>query len=282
MTATPRIYTKGVRRKAAVHSAEVFSMDDEDTFGPEFHNLPFSRAIDQDLLSDYRVVVLALSESHVDATLQSHLASEGGTINLTDAARIVGCWRALQNPENKKAKAGTAPGLRKAIAFTNTIASSKRLTRHWSGIVDKASERLTETELAFPLRCETKHVDGQHNALDRKAKIEWLEDSDGDACRILSNARCLSEGIDVPALDAVIFLSERKSVVDIVQAVGRTMRKAEGKEFGYIVLPIAVSPDRDPAQILNSGREFEVVWSVLRALRSHDDRFDAEINKIDL
>ena len=130
--------------------------------------------------------------------------------------------------------------------------------------------------------CETLHVDGQHHALDRKARIEWLKSTTGGACRILSNARCLSEGIDVPALDAVIFMTERKSIVDIVQAVGRAMRRAEGKTYGYIVLPIAVPEGRDPALVLDSGKEFDVVWSVLRALRSHDDRLDAEINQIDL
>ena len=112
---------------------------------------------------------------------------------------------------------------------------------------------------------------------------EWLEDDGAEvACRILSNARCLSEGIDVPALDAVLFMNPRNSHVDIVQAVGRVMRKAEGKEYGYIVLPVAVPAGVDPAASLDDNKRFAVVWSVLRALRSHDDRFDAEINKIDL
>ena len=281
MTATPRLYTAGARAKAASHDIEVFSMDDGETYGPEFHRLPFSTAVEQDLLSDYKVVVLALSEEHLERTLQEHLASGGGDINLSDAARIVGCWRALQNPENLPPDEGPPQPLRRAIAFTNTILSSQRLTTHWGGIVESAIGRLPEAERAAALRCETRHVDGRSNALERKSRIEWLKGSSGDACRILSNARCLSEGIDVPALDAVIFMTERKSVVDIVQAVGRVMRKAEGKTHGYIVLPVAVPAGRDPALVLDSG-EFEVVWSVLRALRSHDDRLDAEINKIDL
>ncbi len=139
-----------------------------------------------------------------------------------------------------------------------------------------------ETERKAAFQCETQHVDGQHHALDRKARIEWLKGASEGSCRILSNARCLSEGIDVPALDAVIFMTERKSIVDIVQAVGRAMRKAEGKTYGYIVLPVAVPAGRDPALVLDSGQEFDAVWSVLRALRSHDDRLDADINKIDL
>ena len=282
MTATSRLYTEGAKSKAASHDVEVFSMDDPATYGPEFHRLPFSRAVEQDLLSDYRVVVLAMSEQHVDAALQAHLATGDSEINITDAAKIVGCWRALQNPENKRPGDGPSPRLTRAIAFTNTIASSKRLVDHWDNIVGHAIELLPEADRSSTFRCETRHVDGQHHALDRRARIEWLKDGSDDACRILSNARCLSEGIDVPALDAVLFMSPRNSQVDIVQAVGRAMRKAPGKQYGYIVLPIAVPAGIDPAAALDDNERFAVVWSVLRALRSHDDRFDAEINKIDL
>ena len=282
MTATPRLYTEGARAKAARHNVEVFSMDDPTTYGPEFHRLPFSRAVGQNLLSDYKVVVLAMSEQHVDKALQGHLATEGSEINLTDAAKIVGCWRALQNPENKRPGDRPIHRLRRAIAFTNTIKSSQRLVAHWDDIVAQAVEQLPETERSGAFRCETQHVDGQHHALDRKARIEWLKGLSNGGCRILSNARCLSEGIDVPALDAVLFMNPRNSQVDIVQAVGRAMRKAEGKDYGYIVLPIAVPAGTEPASALDDNERFAAVWGVLRALRSHDDRFDAEINKIDL
>lgn len=282
MTATPRLYTEGAKRKAARHEVEVFSMDDPATYGPELHRLPFSRAVEQDLLSDYKVVVLAMSEQHVDAALQAHLGSGGREINITDAAKIVGCWRALQNPENRNADNGPISGLTRAIAFTNTIASSRRLTNHWERIVEHAVQQMPEGEQSGAFRCETSHVDGKHHALDRKARIEWLKGDSNGTCRILSNARCLSEGIDVPALDAVLFMSPRNSQVDIVQAVGRAMRKAEGKQYGYIILPIAVPAGVDPARALDDNVRFAVVWSVLRALRSHDDRLDAEINKIDL
>ena len=282
MTATPRLYTEGAKTKAARHNVEVFSMDDPATYGPEFHRLPFSRAVEQNLLSDYKVVVLAMSEQHIDAALQAYLASVAGEINLTDAAKIVGCWRALQNPENKSPDDGPIHPLRRAIAFTNTIISSKRLDEHWAGIIEQAVALLPEAEQAGAFSCKTRHVDGQHHALERKARIEWLKGSANESCRILSNARCLSEGIDVPALDAVLFMNPRNSHVDIVQAVGRVMRKAEGKEYGYIVLPVAVPADVDPAAVLDDNKRFAAVWSVLRALRSHDDRFDAEINQIDL
>ena len=282
MTATARLYTESAKTKAARHDIEVYSMDDPASYGPEFHRLQFSRAVEQNLLSDYKVVVLAMSEQHVDKTLQAHLASIGGEINLTDAAQIVGCWRALQNPENKRLDNGAIRPLSRAIAFTNTILSSKRLETHWDGIIEQAIGLLPEDDQARALRCETRHVDGQHHALERRARIEWLKGSSDRTCRILSNARCLSEGIDVPALDAVLFMNPRRSQVDIVQAVGRAMRKSEGKEYGYIILPIVVPAGADPETVLNDNERFATVWGVLRALRSHDDRFEAEINQIDL
>ena len=282
MTATPRLYTAGAKTKAASHDVEVFSMDDESTYGSEFYRLPFSRAVERDLLSDYKVVVLAMSEERVEGAIQRHLGSGESEISITDAAKIVGCWRALQNPENRSIGYGQTLRLRRAIAFTNTIAASKRLEAHWNNLISQAVELLPEDERPRAFYCETRHVDGQHHALERKARIDWLKGSTPGSCRILSNARCLSEGIDVPALDAVLFMSPRNSHVDIVQGVGRAMRKAEGKEYGYIVLPIAVPAGIDPATILNDNERFASVWGVLRALRSHDDRFDAEINKIDL
>ena len=282
MTATPRLYTEGAKRKAADHAIEVFSMDDEGTYGPEFHRLPFSRAVEQDLLSDYKVVILTVSEEHVSDALQAHLASSGGELNLDDAAKIVGCWRALQDPENRLGDEPSPARLKRAIAFTNIIKHSERLAKYWPLLIEQATELLPDTEREDALRCETQHVDGRHHALDRKARIEWLKGEEPGVCRILSNARCLSEGIDVPALDAVLFMNPRNSHVDIVQAVGRAMRKAEGKTYGYIILPVVVPAGADPASVLDDNERFAAVWGVLRALRSHDDRFDAEINKIDL
>ena len=282
MTATSRLYTEGAKAKAARHDIEVFSMDDPETYGLEFHRLPFSRAVEQDLLSDYKVIVLAMSEQGADAALQTYRTRSGKEISINDATKIVGCWRALQNPERKSPDDPEIKPLTRAIAFTNTIAASKSLVNHWNGVIESAIERLPEDQRPSNFKCETDHVDGKTNALQRKKSIEWLKGNSDGICRILSNARCLSEGIDVPALDAVLFMSPRNSHVDIVQAVGRVMRKAEGKTYGYIVLPVAIPAGTDPADALNDNQRFASVWNVLRALRSHDDRLNAEINKIDL
>ena len=285
MTATSRLYTEGAKAKAARHDIDVFSMDDPKTYGQEFHRLPFSRAVEQDLLSDYKVVVLTMSEqgADVDAALQGYIGKGGSEINITDATKFVGSWRALQNPEGKSGDKETIKPLKRAIAFNNTIRNSKRLAEHWNEVIESAIELMPEDgKWKIDFKCETQHVDGQHNAFDRKNRIEWLKGNTEGVCRILSNARCLSEGIDVPALDAVLFMTPRNSHVDIVQAVGRVMRKTEGKQYGYIVLPVAIPPGTDPADALNDNKRFAAVWNVLRALRSHDDRFNAEINRIDL
>ena len=278
MTATPRLYTEGAKSKAARHDTEVFSMDEPEIYGPEFHRLPFSKAVEIDELSDYKVVVLAVSEREVNAALRGE-----GDININDATKIVGCWRALQNPEYK-ANGNHEPvkPLKRVIAFTNRIAESKAMVKHWDEIVETATERLPEDQQPADFKCETKHVDGTDHALNRKARLDWLKGDTDGTCRILSNARCLSEGIDVPALDAVLFMTSRKSYVDIIQAVGRVMRKAPGKQYGYIVLPVAIPDGVDPANALDDNERFSTVWGVLRALRSHDDRLNAEINRIDL
>ena len=277
MTATPRLYTEGAKSKAARHDTEVFSMDEPDIYGPEFHRLPFSKAVEIDELSDYKVVVLAVSEREVNAALRGE-----GDININDATKIVGCWRALQNPESKENGTEPVNPLKRVIAFTNKISESKAMVKYWDEIVETATERLPEDQQPTDFICETQHVDGTYHALNRKARLDWLKGDTDGTCRILSNARCLSEGIDVPALDAVLFMNSRKSYVDIIQAVGRVMRKAPGKQYGYIVLPVAIPDGVDPANALDDNERFSTVWGVLRALRSHDDRLNAEINRIDL
>lgn len=277
MTATPRIYTQAAKIKAAEKNIRYYSMDDLETFGPEFHRLTFTDAVHKEkILSDFKVLIYSVYDYGADAALQSYVGKGGIEININDATKIVGCWRALQQPEK-----GAKP-LRRTIAFTNTIAASKRLNSHWNGIIDGAVQCMPEDIRPSEFKCDTRHVDGKDNALNRKARIEWLKDPHDTECRILSNAKCLSEGIDVPALDAVIFMEPKKSHVDIVQAVGRVMRQAPGKEIGYIILPIAIPAGADPNTTLNNNRRFSAVWDVLNALRSHDESFNAEINKIDL
>jgi predicted helicase len=294
MTATPRLFDDTTKSKAEEHSAEIVSMDDLDTFGPEFHRLSFGEAVDRGLLTDYKVLVLTVDESVMAGKLQGSLATDG-ELSLDDASKIVGCWNGLAK------RAGTAPDgstfspgeipMRRAVAFAKDIRASKQVAEMFPQVVTAYQDLLNEQEdeghsvegTNRDLRCEAHHVDGTFNALRRNEELTWLKAPVGDdECRILTNARCLSEGVDVPALDAVLFLHPRNSVVDVVQSVGRVMRRSEGKDYGYIILPVAVPAGVSPSAALGNNRRFKTVWQVLNALRAHDERFNAMVNSIAL
>ncbi len=294
MTATPRLFDDTTKSKAEEHSAEIVSMDDLDTFGPEFHRLSFGEAVDRGLLTDYKVLVLTVDESVMAGKLQGSLSTDG-ELSLDDASKIVGCWNGLAK------RAGTAPDgstfspgeipMRRAVAFAKDIKSSKQVAEMFPQVVNAYQDLLSEQEdeghsvegTNRDLRCEVHHVDGTFNALQRNEELTWLKAPVADdECRILTNARCLSEGVDVPALDAVLFLHPRNSVVDVVQSVGRVMRKSEGKDYGYIILPVAVPAGVSPSAALGNNKRFKTVWQVLNALRAHDERFNAMVNSIAL
>jgi len=292
MTATPRIYDEATRAKADEHSAEITSMDDEDTYGPEFHRLSFGAAVERGLLTDYKVMVLTVDESMVAEPLQQQLAKDHGELRLDDASKIIGCWnglakRAGTSPAGQGFEPGEAP-MRRAVAFAENIATSKQIAQVFPAVVNSYRDMLQESTFAdleqennLDLEVAVRHVDGGMNALERNDKLAWLKAPTADnECRILTNVRCLSEGVDVPALDAVLFLHPRSSVVDVVQSVGRVMRKSEGKNYGYIILPVAVPAGESPSKALADNKRFRVVWQVLNALRAHDERFNAMVNSI--
>lgn len=230
MTATPRIYDDSSKAKAGEANAVLASMDNEDLFGPELHRLGFGEAVSRHLLSDYKVLVLAVDETSVSRTFQLQLADEGSELRLDDAAKIVGCWNGLAKRGDAEHSFAADPApMRRAVAFAGTIKDSKQIESLFGQTVQQyAAAHDLEDEAGDPvLTCEIQHVDGTFNALERNTRLDWLRaDVPDGTCRILTNARCLSEGVDVPALDAVMFLSPRKSVVDIVQSVGRVMRRA--------------------------------------------------------
>ncbi len=288
MTATPRIYTDSAKSKARENDIQVYSMDDETIYGPEFHRLGFGEAVKRGLLSDYKVLVLVMDQQDISRRFPYLLSQEGEELKLPDVAKIIGCWNGLSKRvfENGHEENLTDPvPMKRAVAFARSIADSKQVSSQFDHIVSQylASFDPQEEIRESPLKCEVEHVDGTYNILLRNSLLDWLKSDPGpNACRILSNARCLSEGVDVPSLDAVIFLNPRDSVIDVVQSVGRIMRKSPGKEYGYIILPIATTWDMEPEEALDNNQNFRVVWTVLQALRAHDERLNAEINKIEL
>ncbi|WP_330251412.1 DEAD/DEAH box helicase family protein [Nocardia sp. NBC_00565] len=281
MTATPRIYNQDTKADAKNADAVLTSMDDEKMFGPEFHRLGFGKAVAKGLLTDYKVLILTIDEGVVAKTLQKGLAS-GSELNIDDASKIIGCWNAMAKRTGTFADGsgfaeGEAP-MKRAVAFARSIADSKEIAARFNEVVDAYDD--ADDDL---LHCEVDHVDGTFNTLQRNRLLDWLKQDPGqNQARILSNARCLSEGVDVPSLDAVLFLHPRNSVVDVVQSVGRVMRLAPGKNYGYIILPVAIPAGMPAEKALADNQRFKTVWQVLQALRAHDDRFNATVNQIEL
>ena len=279
MTATPRIYDPAAKRKAEEADAFVASMDDEATFGPELHRLGFADAVDAELLSDYKVAILVMEEEQIAREYQRELANPDAGLNLGDLGRVIGCLNGLAklDPVHDQFAGDPAP-MRRAVAFSNTIKASERFVELVGALQDDAGREQRG------IQAEARHVDGTDGVLLRANQLRWLGDylAFEGQCHILSNARCLTEGIDVPSLDAVLFLQPRKSQIDVVQAVGRVMRRAEGKQYGYVILPVVVPAGDDPAAALDRNNAYAHVWEVLQALRSHDERFDAWVNKLEL
>jgi predicted helicase len=286
MTATPRIFSDGTRKKAGEIGAKLADMDDEAVYGPEFHRLGFGQAVSMGRLTDYKVLVLAVDEGFVAREFQGLMSQDGYELAMEDTAKIVGTWNGLS-------KRSVIPGeydddplpMKRVVMFAKDIATSRKLSDAFQQVVDGEIERIEATgeDTAQLLHAEARHVDGTQSMLVRNEKLDWLKEPLPESTvRILSNAKCLSEGVDVPALDAVMFMNPRKSVVDVVQSVGRVMRKMAGKKFGYVILPIGIPSGVEPDEALNNNDKYRVVWQVLQALRAHDERFDAEVNKIDL
>tara|TARA_R110002072_G_scaffold71798_2_gene172207 strand:+ start:870 stop:5768 length:4899 start_codon:yes stop_codon:yes gene_type:complete len=287
MTATPRIFGDNVKAKADEADAVLASMDDEDLFGKTLFYRGFSWAVQNNLLTDYKVIVLAMDEGLISTGVQKRLADSASELVLDDATKIVGCYKALTKTDMKADVAADPHPMRRALAFCKDIRSSKLIRDEFSAVVDEflGDDPILDDieEDDDQLRCEIEHVDGTFNAKERGRLLDWLKADAGDhTCRILTNARCLSEGVDVPALDAIMFLHPRKSQIDVVQSVGRVMRKTDTKKMGYVILPVGVPAGVPPEQALADNEKFRVVWQILNALRAHDDRFDATINKASL
>ena len=284
MTATPRLYAESAKAKAKERSIELCSMDDLALYGKEIYRIGFGTAVAKGCLADYKVLVLTLPEGELPEDSPYELLTDEERKALesrnddgrTTAVKLLGCINALAKRLKDSPLLTTADGVpaRRAVAFCRTIKTSKATTALFQKFA-------ADPRFNTPLRVEARHVDGEMGALARNDALAWLKADGGPAvCHLLTNVRCLSEGVDVPSLDAVLFLSKRNSQIDVVQSVGRVMRTAPGKRYGYIVIPVVIPADKDPEKELDNSDTFGVVWTVLNALRAHDDRFEATINKL--
>ncbi len=291
MTATP-VYSESSKAKAKESDNVIYSMDDEEIFGEEIYTLNFSKAIALDLLTDYKVIILAVRKENLSGVTNSvnkkisQLKAKGTKldkklINNEFVCKIVGTHKGLakqdlivlddENKEdhNLQNQYDTAPSQR-AINFCKSINTSKNIKDSFETIMECYDEELKKKSFKN-LKISIDHIDGTMNCKDRLEKLEELNQFEPNTCKVLSNARCLSEGVDVPALDSIVFFDGKSAMVDIIQAVGRVMRKAKRKKRGYIILPIAL----EESEIENldeavNNTNFKNIWKVIKALRSHD------------
>ncbi|MGB3770490.1 MAG: Helicase associated domain protein [Rhodococcus sp. (in: high G+C Gram-positive bacteria)] len=266
MTATPRYFTGRIIKAANDVDLEVASMDDETTFGKVFHRLGFSEAISRDLLTDYQVAIVGVD----DATYRNY--AENGTLvsrsgaDVTDARLLAG--------QIGLAKAMRTYDLRRVISFHSRVARARTFAAdmpsviEWMPDVERPSGSLWST-----------HTSGEMSAGARHVLLQQLTRLEDDERGLLANARCLAEGVDVPTLDGLAFIDPRRSEVDIVQAVGRAIRKAGDKSIGTIVIPVFVDDNADPEAALDDSA-FKPVWDVIKALRAHDDDLAEQIDAL--
>ena len=285
MTATPRLYSENIKQKADEKDIVLWSMDDEEIYGKEVYRIGFGEAVDKQLLSDYKVLVLTLLEGQVPLPLKEIIINSENETNSNDLAKLVGCINALSKrmlAENELLIKSDPIPMHKAVAFCQTIKISKKTSRMFNDYKNKYYDNLQKEEKNKLVNINSQHIDGKMSSTERQEKLLWLKQApiDTNECRILTNVRCLSEGIDVPSLDAVMFLAGKNSEIDIVQSVGRVMRKTQNKQYGYIIIPIIIPSNIKPENILDSNENYKIVWQVLNALRAHDDRFNAIVNKI--
>ena len=287
LTATPKFYGDSAKSRAKEKNAVLCSMDDVAAYGPEFHRLGFGDAVKKGILADYKVIVLTVNEKYAKKITDESGFKIDPDATTDDISKLVGCWNglrkksqyALPNGEISEDFSFDPEPMKRAVMFASTIKVSKLLSKVFTDLTQAASSLVKKRQ--DKLNVDVIHVDGTMGANTRKYYLDWLKEDPGPgACNILSNVRCLGEGVDVPSLDAVIFLSPRKSQVEVVQAVGRVMRTAPGKKFGYVILPVVIPADKKPEDILDDDERFKVVWQVLNALRAHDERFNVWINQL--
>ena len=286
MTATPRLYDDNSKSKAKESEAYLCSMDNKELYGEEIYRIGFGKAVENDLLTDYKVLILTLNSSQIPTELQSIIANGENEFNFDDATKLIGCINGLSKQildKERIIKVTDPEPMKRAVAFCRDIKASKKITSSFNDYSEDYISSLKEEAKRKMVNIYSKHIDGGMNALEREDLLSWLkEDGKEKECRVLTNARCLSEGVDVPNLDAVLFLSAKNSQVDVVQSVGRVMRKAPNKKYGYIIIPVVIPEHIRPEEALNDSESYKIVWSVLNALRAHDDRFNAVVNKIDI
>ncbi|MDR0751116.1 MAG: DEAD/DEAH box helicase family protein [Christensenellaceae bacterium] len=295
MTATPRLYSSTVKEKAKLSNSILCSMDDENIYGKVIYKLSFSQAVKLGCLVPYKLMVLMINERDPDIQNVKKFydllfddkskTKEQKRQEFLTLAKLAGCMNAFAKKlyliDENVAYTEDSSYMRKVVAFCKTIKQSFTLVEKYNFITKANPDGFTKNNSNLTISCN--HIDGHMSSLERESVLEWLKTDQTEPvtkreiCKILSNVRCLSEGIDVPSLDSIVFLSAKNSQLEVVQSVGRVMRPAPNKKYGYIIIPLIFKADQSPEEILAQSEEFKVVWEVLTALLAHDESLESVI-----
>lgn len=295
MTATPKLFKTDAKESVKEKDLTLWSMDDKNIFGDEFFKITFAEAAARGYLSEYKVLIFTVDESFLTPKLRESINDKKTSLRVDNTLKILGTINALSKKLDDKSarllKDDPNQFMHTAVAFCKSIDDAEQFANDFTAVQEKFFADKSESERNSFVKVDADFVYGSRkvgrksvamSAAQRSAKLQKLKTTpaDGNACTILHNVRCLSEGVDVPALDAIIFMSAKRSEVDIVQAVGRVMRTATHKKFGYIIIPVVVPLSRDPEPVLDNNPEFKDVWRIINALRAHNENLNIEIERI--
>jgi predicted helicase len=265
-TATPRVYQRGLKKAAEEFGVEVVDMNDKKSFGERFHTLSFGEAIERDLLTDYRILIIGVDSERVKEWIENRLLVATDTGLTTDARSLavqIGLLKAIKDWN-----------LRRLISFHGRVKRAKE----FSGDIVQVCKWLDDDHNPSK-NLWAEYVSGEMPTIARRQKLKRLANVGKGEIGLLSNARCLSEGVDVPTLDGVVFIDPRSSEIDIIQSVGRAIRLSENKTMGTIVIPVFIEQTENAEKALEAS-DFKPIWDVLEALKSHDERLSDELDQL--
>ena len=309
MTATPKVYVERVKREAQNQETDLFSMDDYEIFGEEFYIYDFNKAIKDQKLVDIRLLLGWVNSDVVNIANEimtnnkiivkyfknrdKELAAtpktkkrkiKEGYLTKEDFYKLIVvlkqfskiCW----NRDDFLKLNDTLP-MKRAMGFTSRVKKSKDIAELFPVIVDEyilTTSNSVEHEKVSNVA--VKHIDGTITGYDRQEKLRWLKKRAENTCKLITNVNCLSEGVDVPSLDGVVFLDPRQDEINIIQCIGRAMRTAPGKKYGYIMIPLLVEKGEDPLIKLNNSKEHYKISKIINAIQSIDITLNAEIGSL--
>ena len=309
MTATPKIYVEQVKKDAEKLEVALFSMDDEIWFGKKFYEYSFAKAIRDEKLTDYRIVLAAFDLNDYKKVTQSFASNLKIKEYLLDRFK-----KNKESEKNKKikqvkqlceedfykliavykqfCKIGATndqytsiddPGpMKKVMGFISSVNLSEDVKDLFPQIVHEYQKDAPASEKDNLIELKVDHISGKTASAERANILNDLDNIVDNTCKMITNVNCLSEGVDVPSLDGVVFLQPRQSQINIIQCIGRVLRTAPGKKWGYILIPIFVPPGRKPEDVLHENKEYKRITRVINTLRSIDEDFNTEIQNLSL